>query len=294
MDSNPCGHCRNEIPLDWKYCPHCAAGLNCPNVFLAGQMAERAALDERFQSAKSDAQSRGCESIVREFEIAAARSQAVVGSTLQKLLPVVTRDRDVYATFHKIAELRFSREPALNSPEWDKLRVHAEIELLGSVRNIDELHYAALTLDGRSLPNYGEVSILLRENLISHRASVFQENSGYFVHRSGVKFPPGSRGTWIDRAKLCVAKLASYITKATGHNDFSTLLLQSGSAGYDDQFVEVHIFGPMTFATFEKVTIFPKGARPSSALRPRKRRGTTNEQALQDFCRMYNTECELA
>lgn len=140
-----CTRCQNEIPLDWTHCPHCGDGLQCPNVRLADQATERAALDQRYQVALADAASRGCDAIVRDFEQAAATSHAAMGSTLQKLMPVVTRDRDVFATFHQLAELRFLRESSPGGPDWNKLRPHAEIEILGSDKHIDQLHYAALS-----------------------------------------------------------------------------------------------------------------------------------------------------
>lgn len=137
------------------------------------------------------------------------------------------------------------------------------------------------------------MTIQLRENLIAHRVSVFPENSAVYVYRHGVNFPSGSRGTWAERGKLCVAKLAGQITDATRPDQFSTILRQPGPMGLDDNFVEAHLFGPMTFATFQKVTATRTGIRPSSAKRPRHRRGTTDELALQDYCKIYKTECEL-
>ncbi len=293
MDINPCERCQNEIPLDWECCPHCGNGLNCPNVVLARQVSEIQALEQRFRDALDDAATRGCETTVQAFAAAVTSSQAVMGSTLQKLLPIVIRDRDVFAAFHELAELRFLRESSPTGPDWNVVRPAAEVALLGGRKRINRLHYAALALDGRSLPHYGEVSILLRENLIAHRVSLFQENSAVYVYRHGVNLPLGTRGTWGDRHKLCVAKLAAQITASTRPDEFPTILLKPGATGLDDNFVEVHVFGPMTFRTFEKVTTTLRGARPSSAKRPRKRRGTTDELALQDFCRLNGTECEL-
>ena len=292
MDPNPCPRCKNEIPLNWLHCPHCGDGLKCPNVMVAGQSSERLALDRRYAEAIADAANRGCEQIVREFDTAVQKSEAVLGSSLQKLLPLVLRDRDVVATFHKLAELRFVQDPEPDSLNWRTRRPQAEIEILGSYEHIANLHYAALSINGRSLPNYGEVTIQLREGCIEARASVFEENSAVFVHRHGVNFPPGTRALWGDRHKLCVAKLARRITKATQPEEFSGKLLQSGPTALDDVFVEVHIFGPMTFATFKKVIVSESSPKPSSAIRPRAFRGTSDELAFKDYCAFYNTEYE--
>jgi transposase len=293
MDSNPCERCQNEMPLDWDCCPHCGNGLNCPNVVLARQSSERQALDQRFRDALDDAATRGCDAMLREFAKAVDSSQAVMGSTLEKLLPIVNRDRDIFATFHELAELRFLLESSPNGPDWNVFRPGAELALLGGLKHVGRLHYAALSLDTRSLPHYGDVSIILRENLIAHRVSLFPENSAIYVHRNGLKLPAGSRGTWSDRGRLAVAKLAARITGSTQPEQFPAILLQPGPTPLDDHFIEVHVFGPMTFRTFAKVTVKLKGAKPSSPKRPRKRRATTDELALQDFCRLNDTECEL-
>ncbi|MEK6261795.1 MAG: zinc ribbon domain-containing protein [Planctomycetota bacterium] len=293
MDPNPCPHCKNEIPIDWVYCPHCVYGLNCPNVVLARQTFERAALDGRYQAAMGDASARGCDANVRAFEAAMGTSQAVLGSTPQKLIPIVTRHYEVFATYHDMAELRFLHEPPPNVLDWNEWRLHAEISLIRSQKQIKYLHYAALSSDGHSLPHYGEVTILLREDFVAHRASVFEENSAIYVYRYGTVLQPGSRGTWAERSKLCVAKLAGQINSSTRPDEFEGILLKPGATGLDDSFVEVHVFGPMTCATFQKVTVTQRSPRLSSSKRPRMLRGTTDEKVLRDFCKKHNTECEF-
>ena len=46
-----CEHCTLEIPLDWRYCPHCCYRLRCPNVRKAKDPAEKGALELRYQAA---------------------------------------------------------------------------------------------------------------------------------------------------------------------------------------------------------------------------------------------------
>ena len=290
LDPNPCKHCRNEIPLDARNCPHCAYGMNFPNLIMAGQSSEREALEKRYQAALIDAAARGCEKTVRTFEAAVSNSQAIMGSTLQKLLPIVTRDRDVFATYHDLMELKFLRD---ETPDWGRLRTHAEVELLGSVKNIDGLHYAALSLNGRSLRRYGEATIQLREPLIAHRASVFEENSAVYVEKGNAKFSPGSRAIWSDRTKLCVAKLASKIDVSTRSDEFPGILMNDGSTPFDDEFVEVHVFGPMTIASFKKIVVSKNNTTEATPKRGRTRRGTTNERAIKDYCDQYGTVCEF-
>lgn len=266
--------------------------MHYPNVTFAQGSDERDSLEKRYQTAMEDAAARGCQAIVLAFEEALAQSQAVMGTKLEKLMPVVRGDRDVVATFHEVSRLRFSRTVPIG-PDWDVVRPIAETILLGSVKLIDRLHYAALSLDGRSLPNYGDVTIQFREHTIAHRASLFDDNSGVYVYRNGINFPKGSRVAWPGRAKLCVAKLAAKIDAATHTEDFPNILLKSGATALDDELVEVHIFGSMTFATFQRVVVTKRGAKPSSLKRPRKRRGTTDERALRDYCKLYDTKCEM-
>ena len=77
--------------------------------------------------------------------------------------------------------------------------------------------------------------------------------------------PNGHRSTWAKRGKLCVAKLAAQITPNTTPEDFQSILMKQGKKPAEDVFVEVHVFGPMTIRTFEKVVITRQGRHPSKA-----------------------------
>jgi hypothetical protein len=127
----------------------------------------------------------------------------------------------------------------------------------------EEIRFAALSLNGMGLSNYGDCFVVLRTEMIAHRASVFEENSVLFMKHHDIKvskaheLPPGYRATWGERAKLCVAKLADRIDAATPRGAYSRILLRPGSASEGDDFVEVHVWGPMTIRTVERV-IFNK------------------------------------
>jgi len=54
-----------------------------------------------------------------------------------------------------------------------------------------------------------------------------------------------------------VAKKASELQPNTDPAEFPTLLLQQGATSEDDDFIEVHIWGPMTRRTFERVVLEP-------------------------------------
>ena len=84
--------------------------------------------------------------------------------------------------------------------------------------------------------------------------------------RDADKLPHGYRATWENRDKLCVAKLAAKIDAATLPDAYSGLLLQQGMTSEDDDFVEVHIWGPMTIRTVEEVSLNPREKRAARAI----------------------------
>ena len=79
------------------------------------------------------------------------------------------------------------------------------------------------------------------------------------------KLPLGYRAAWAERGKLCVAKLHKSIDAATSPDEYSALLLKQGATSEDDQFVEAHIYGPITVRTIEQVAFYPRPKRRPSA-----------------------------
>jgi len=136
---------------------------------------------------------------------------------------------------------------------WDGLRGVADEALFPGYK--EHIRFAALSLDDLGVTNYGECSFVLREPMIAHRASVFEENSTLFLKKHGYELLPGYRAAWEDRAKLCVAKLAKEVKATTLSEHFPRLLLAQGRTAEEDRFVEVHVWGPMTMRTIEKVII---------------------------------------
>ena len=110
--------------------------------------------------------------------------------------------------------------------------------------------------------------------MIADRTSVFEENSALFVERHNIKIsrkpnlPKGYRATWPDRAKLGVAKLYGRIDSTTTPDKYSRILLRAGAASESDDFIEVHIFGPMTVLTMEQVIVIaPQASRRTTITR---------------------------
>jgi hypothetical protein len=113
--------------------------------------------------------------------------------------------------------------------------------------------------------------MVIRDKMIAHRASVFEENSVIWMARQRINLseannlPTGYRAVWSERAKLAVAKLSNKIQSDTSPDSYPGIALQQGATTEDDQFIEVHIWGSMTIRTFEHVTI-RQSQRPASRI----------------------------
>ncbi len=257
-----CEFCPYTFPDSLSSCPHCARPALFPNVSRAERANEREALSNRYQAAVQGAEKRGCEATVQAFEAEAARSESVIARSYAETLRLATADHNLYSTYYQ------QLESDLRVPEgskWDLLRPLTDETLFGNYKK--HVRFGALSLDGLGLMNYGECSWVLRDDMIAHRASVFEENSVKFLERHWARLgktrdlPAGHRATWKERSKLCVAKLANQIDGATTATDFPGMLLKSGPVAEDDDFVEVHIGGSMTVRTFKRVIIHSRARR---------------------------------
>lgn len=254
--SVPCPYCTNDIPQPSQQCPHCGRPGIFWNVMAAEESVERAALKSRYDVAKQDALKRGADSVVNDFENAIANSVAVLARSDSEVFRLASNSRQLYATYYQQIEAGF-RLP--DGDEWASVREITDSILFPNYK--EQIRFAALSLNGTGLSNYGSCSITLRNDRIAHRTSVLEENSVLFMERHGVKakrtpnIPKGFRATWGERDKLCVAKLAGSIDSATIPNEYSGLLLRQGTTSELDEFVEVHIFGPMTVFTMASVQV---------------------------------------
>jgi hypothetical protein len=243
--------CGAPRPGDAISCPTCGRPSLFPNVRAAQDGEERTALASRHRAAVDDAEARGCAEVVRDFENAAGTSQAVIARPLREAERLASSDRQLYSTYYKLIE---SEVQLPSGDKWDRLRQHADVTLFGSF-NAPQIRFAALSLEDAAPATYGECSLVLREELIAYRASVFEDNSAIFMAEWGYHSEPGFRATWEERAMLCVAKLAGRLQVDTPATQFASLLMESGPTPEDDRFVEVHVWGSMTRRTLRKVRI---------------------------------------
>jgi hypothetical protein len=253
--SRDCKYCNNSFPLSASLCPHCGRPSYYPNVDMANEEDEQSALENHYQAAKRDAISRTADVPLQDFENAVASSQAVLARSESEVLRLANSNKQLYATYYQLTEAGV-RLP--EGDQWDTLRELADTVIFPGYKK--EIRFAALSLDGVGLTNYGSCSIVFRDRMIAHRASVFEENSALFVKRQikmsgNPNMPKGYRATWDGRAKLCVAKLAGKVDSATHSDKYSGLLIKQGATSENDEFIEVHIWGPMTALTMERVIV---------------------------------------
>ena len=102
--------------------------------------------------------------------------------------------------------------------------------------------------------------------MTAHRATAFEDNSASFVEKHHHPVPAGFRSTWDERSKLCIAKHARDLRPVTSGFEFPGILLRQKSGTEESRFVEVHIFGPMSIHSVEKV-ILSKSRRKQTFVR---------------------------
>ncbi len=279
-----CSHCGNDIPLAKERCPHCALPGLFPNVRAAQHEKEIQALEDRYTRALVAADGRGCKAIVQTFAQAMTTTQAVINRPIGEVQRLANSDNEVYATYYQLSN---SGVKIPSDEVWDKRRAATDDLLLTGYK--ESIRFAALTLDGEGIWHYGACALILKEHMIGHRASVFEENSVMFMQHHGIRvfdadtLPQGFRAGWEERQKLCVAKLAGKLMPGSVAPDFSYILLAQGARPEQDEFVEVHIWGPLTRRTFDRVVI-KKGKRRSAA--------TVMLKALREKLREVNVPVE--
>ena len=93
--------------------------------------------------------------------------------------------------------------------------------------------------------------------MIKERATVFEENSLHFCKRRDLGLrrpvPPGYRATWDQRHQLAAAKLEAWLVPGTHNDSFAQLLLRPSTRPYEEDFIEVHIFGSLHQLSVERI-----------------------------------------
>jgi hypothetical protein len=255
-----CGNCRHEVPLEVRNCPICTADVGYPNVRAANRVEEVNALMARVKGVETSARTHNAQTELALFSDSVASSRAVMNRSLGVLHAWLNGANPLFLTFHQ--QVRLGSRFAANDV-WDQQRTSAE----NTVNPIyyEQLNFAALSLDRTGLTHYGQYCVSLKDGLIGHRSSVFEENPFIFCQRhniiSGRPAPLGYRASWAERAHLAVAKLGSKINAGTLPSSFPEVLMEPRRNDPDCDFIEAHIFGPIHVAAIEHVV----GPKPAEA-----------------------------
>lgn len=252
----PCPRCRDDVPPSIDYCLRCNQRVPPPNVRTAEATREIAALQKRYRKSVSDAADRKAIQSLRRFETMLQKdSRAVIARTPADLFVLVLSTHQTLSRYHELARTEI-RVP--KGELWDRRRQEADAALFTGYE--DKLHFAALTLDGQGLTNYGSCSIVLRATDIADRASAMVMNSVLLKEKypgrqsSPNRIPLGYRSNWEARFKLSIAKLGKKIGRGTRKDRFPGILLRRGADTADDEFIEVQIWGPVTVKAVQTVT----------------------------------------
>ena len=225
-------------------CPRCARHIGFPNVRAARRRQERRALAQRYRTASVDATERGCKEVFTEFCHQVNYAHAIVCRPLAVAHALLSSDNSLYTTFYKLVEAG-TRRPEQN--KFDRTRMTIDGVLFPHYH--EEIHFAALSLTNSGVTSFGECSLVLQDDAIGHRATVFEENSFDFIMQQniavGAEIPPGHRATWRSRVRLAAVKLAHTLSHDTPTADFPGILLRDAHDSAKADFIEVHIFGPI-------------------------------------------------
>jgi hypothetical protein len=250
VDPIKCPKCGIEFEYNRTFCPN-GHFVGFPNVRYAHEMA--ADLAQNYNAAIVDAVARSIPSRVQELERLLEGSVATIN-----VQPNIIRNMALgqnYISYYN-ALGRGARKIA--EREYDAHRRAVDDKVHTGYG--EEILNAALSLDGRGLTNYGQITLELWDASIEDRASVMRENSFDFYDRyklgdRNAVEEPGWRSVWSDRARLGIAHLEPAISAATANADFPKIVLFSGATRADDRYMEVHIFGELSWQTLGKVTL---------------------------------------
>jgi hypothetical protein len=254
-----CPRCDTDVRESERLCPACSKDLGYPNVRVAKQAVEKIALGERYRNALSFAGSHSYTDVLVRFQSALRSSQAVLCRSISKVKELMSNDNELYASFYKLVGAG-ARRPEKSVIERERLLAD---QLLFPYYG-PEIRFAALSLDGTGVTEYGSCSMVLKDATISDRATVFEENSLEFCHARKLGFgnpvPPGYRADWDDRERLGCAKLYARLGPSTDDRSFPKIL----SSGRD--FVEVHIHGSLHRRSLERIVIGRRLSPPDKVL----------------------------
>lgn len=244
-----CGECLSESA---RFCLACGEDAGFPNVRMATRLEEVEHFEKRLATAFASAEAGGYLHALQGLGKAASASKAVIARPLRILLDLLENDRRPYSTYH------MELNAGLRVPEdnvYDRTRTQFENALFPQF--YVEIRYAALSLEGRWLHWFGDYAMILKEHMIGHRTTVFEENPYLFAKKHNLRmldaFPPGYRTVWARRGELAMAKLFTRLDSNTDSAKYSSILMSGGSTDGSADYIEAHIFGPFNRSAIERI-----------------------------------------
>ena len=162
-------NCGSQVPDSLRNCPACGSDAGFPNVRLANAQTEVTALQKRLEQAEASAAAGGYSDVLSNFGEALLASKAVVARSLGIILNIIEDENIGYSTYH-LDLISQTRTPKDN--EFDRVRTQFEAALFPNFHG--QIRFGALSLDNQLLKSYGLYAMVLKEGMISHRASVFE------------------------------------------------------------------------------------------------------------------------
>ncbi len=246
-----CPQCDSEIARHLTACSECGCQLGFPNVRQAERAEEKLALSGRYDVACAGLQARGCDPIRMEFEqTVRLKSRPVICRRWGTIASITERLDQLFRTYYEIVDAG-ERQPQDNGFDIARQAVDATF----FPYFFKSLNFAALSLSRRGPHSYGDCHFTFSERAISHRTTVFEENTLVFCAKHKVvvgQAPPnGYLSTWEERARLAVCKLGSQLTIATTLAEFAEILVVQTGKTDTDEFLECHIFGRLSIPNVE-------------------------------------------
>ena len=251
-----CPKCNEVVPEARRHCLACGADAGFPNVRLAQREQELTELKARVQMACASATAAGYDSIMGDFGNSVSASRAVIARPLRLLQDLIDTEHRTYSSYHK--ELSAGTRVASNNI-FDRTRTQFENALFPNF--YENICFAMLTLDDSWVSWFGDYAMILKDPMIAHRTTVFEENPFHFARRFKLllteTIPPGYRAVWDQRHDIAKAKLYSKLNSHTQKQDYPHILMNNIKGNEDADYTEVHIYGPFTKAAIDKI-IGPK------------------------------------
>jgi hypothetical protein len=253
MSDSICPRCGIRVPEHVDRCVGCGIDVGFPNVRSASRSEQVAALEGRYAAAKEASTSRGVAALVAVLEARLRTSEAVICKPWGIVNTLIRRDSALLETFHQDIEAE-ARLPESNDFDLTRAGVDATFFPYYHAR----IRFAALSIDGRGSLAYGGGCLVLKESSIESRSTVFEENTLVFAkrhhHPAGAPPPPGLTAVWATRAQLGIAKLAGRVEPTMRDNELASLVLAQIGRTDEDDFLEVHIYGPIHRSAVARLT----------------------------------------